>query len=59
MELKSQIEMLINSSFIMGAAPINFSSGEQEYVMIWQEQKKRNAQFLTYRELCIFVNKYF
>lgn len=37
----------------MGAAPINFSSGEQEYVMIWQEQKKRNAQFLTYRELCI------
>ena len=41
MELKSKIEMLINSSFVMGSDPINFSSGEQEYVMIWQEQKKK------------------
>jgi len=22
-------------------------------------EEKRNAQFLAYRELCIFVNKYF
>jgi len=22
-------------------------------------EQKRNAQFLAYRELCIFVNKYF
>ena len=29
-------------------------------ILMWTDiEEKRNAQFLTYRELCIFVNKYF
>ena len=40
-----------------------FSELQEKYLAEKQRnckiEEKRNAQFLAYRELCIFVNKYF
>ena len=35
---------------------IKYNGVVRKEEIVWQ---KRNAQFLAYRELCIFVNKYF
>ena len=49
-----KIELLVIAIILLGIAVT--TNNFWGYVLIL---KKRNAQFLAYRELCICVNKYF